>query len=245
MLFTGCVMDAWQPEVHAAVEAVLEEMGTTVERSGDRAGCCGALHEHAGLGEEARRSAERVMAALPGDRPILVDSAGCGAALKRYGHLLGTPVAEAFAARVLDVHEWLAPQMGRLPTGRRTAGSVIVHDPCHLRHAQGCHGAVRDVLQPYMEVVELDDEGLCCGAGGAYSLSEPALADEVRQRKVAAIRRATGRSGTTVVVSANPGCTMHLEAAGVDVRHPMELLSEALREDPAEVGIGESVDDAG
>ena len=245
VLFTGCVMDAWQPEVHAAVEAVLEEMGTTVERSGDRAGCCGALHEHAGLGEEARRSAERVMAALPGDRPILVDSAGCGAALKRYGHLLGTPVAEAFAARVLDVHEWLAPQMGRLPTGRRTAGSVIVHDPCHLRHAQGCHGAVRDVLQAYMEVVELDDEGLCCGAGGAYSLSEPALADEVRQRKVAAIRRAAGRSGTTVVVSANPGCTMHLVAAGVDVRHPMELLSEALREDPAEVGIGESVDDAG
>ena len=183
------------------------------------------------------------MAALPGDRPILVDSAGCGAALKRYGHLLGTPVAEAFAARVLDVHEWLAPQMGRLPTGRRTAGSVIVHDPCHLRHAQGCHGAVRDVLQPYMEVVELDDDGLCCGAGGAYSLSEPALADEVRQRKVAAIRRAAGRSGSTVVVSANPGCTMHLVAAGVDVRHPMELLSEAFREDPAEVGIGESVGD--
>ena len=245
VLFTGCVMDAWQPEVHAAVEAVLEETGTTVERSGDRAGCCGALHEHAGLGEEARRSAERVMAALPGDRPILVDSAGCGAALKRYGHLLGTPAAEAFAARVLDVHEWLAPQMGRLPTGRQTAGSVIVHDPCHLRHAQGCHGAVRDVLRPYMEVVELDDEGLCCGAGGAYSLSEPALADEVRQRKVAAIRRAAGRSGSTVVVSANPGCTMHLVAAGVDVRHPMELLSEALREDPAEVGIGESVGDGG
>ena len=165
--------------------------------------------------------------------------------MKRCGHQLGSPAAEAFAARVLDVHEWLATQIGRLPTGRRTAGSVIVHDPCHLRHAQGCHGAVRDVLQPYMEVVELDDEGLCCGAGGAYSLTEPVLADEVRQRKVAAIGRAAGRSGATVVVSANPGCTMHLVAAGVDVRHPMEVLAEALREDPVEAGIGESVGDAG
>ena len=245
VLFTGCVMDAWQPEVHAAVEAVLKEAGTTVERSGDRAGCCGALHEHAGLGEEARWHAERVIAALPGERPVLVDSAGCGAALKRYGDLLGTPAAAAFAARVFDVHEWLAPQMGRLSAAHGTAEPVIVHDPCHLRHAQRCHGAVRDVLQPYMEVVELDDQGLCCGAGGAYALSEAVLADEVRQRKVAAIGRAAGRSGATVVVSANPGCTMHLAAAGLEVHHPMEVLAEVLREDFTEAGTGESVADAG
>ncbi len=234
VLFTGCVMDAWQPEVHGAAEEVLTTIGVTVDRSGDRAGCCGALHGHAGLDDDARRHAERVVIALGGDRPILVDSAGCGAALKDYGTLLGTPEARAFADRVYDVHEWLAAD-GRLADlgapdpdgGSRPA--VIVQDPCHLRHAQGCHGAVRDVLAPYVDLVELDDEGLCCGAGGAFSVVQPELAADVRDRKVAAVGRATGRSGATTVVSANPGCAMHLAAAGLDVRHPMEVLAEACR----------------
>ena len=106
---------------------------------------------------------------------------------------------------------------------------MIVQDPCHLRHAQGCHEAVRDVLAPHISLVELDDEGLCCGAGGAYSVVQPALAAAVRERKVAAVSRATDRSGASLVVSANPGCAMHLAAAGLDVRHPMELLAKVLR----------------
>jgi glycolate oxidase iron-sulfur subunit len=73
-------------------------------------------------------------------------------------------------------------------------------------------------------VVELDDEGLCCGAGGAYAALEPELAGQIRERKLAAIERAGGG----VVASANPGCAMHLAAAGVTVRHPMDLVAEAI-----------------
>src|SRR3954469_6998760 len=101
-LFTGCVMDAWQRPVHQAVVDVLASAGVGValpQRGGD---CCGALHVHAGLVEEARSLASRVLQSMPGDAPILVDSAGCGAALKDYGHLLGTHDAEVFAARVYD-----------------------------------------------------------------------------------------------------------------------------------------------
>ena len=108
---------------------------------------------------------------------------------------------------------------------------MIVQDPCHLRHVQGCHGAVRDVLAPHVPLVELDDEGLCCGAGGAYSVLQPALATGARERKVAAVARAANRSGATTVVSANPGCAMHLAAAGLDVRHPMEVLAHVLGAD--------------
>ncbi|MBC8364517.1 MAG: (Fe-S)-binding protein [Actinobacteria bacterium] len=230
VLFTGCVMDAWQPEVHAAVEAVLEATGATVTRSGDSAGCCGALHAHAGLEEAARSLASRVMAALPADVPVLVDSAGCGAALLDYGSLLGTPEAVAFSARVSDVHAWLAENLERMPepeVGERT--TVIVQDPCHLRHAQGCHGSVRTVLASYVDTVELDDEGLCCGAGGAFSVLQPGLATDVRRRKTASIQRAAAASGTEVVVSANPGCALHLAAAGHDVRHPLEMVAERIR----------------
>ncbi|MFM2076900.1 MAG: hypothetical protein RJA49_790, partial [Actinomycetota bacterium] len=101
---------------------------------------------------------------------------------------------------------------------------VIVQDPCHLRHVQRAHLPVRTVLARYAEVVELDDDGLCCGAGGAYSAMQPALAGQIRERKLEAIARA----GSGVVASANPGCAMHLAAAGLVVRHPIDLLAEAL-----------------
>jgi glycolate oxidase iron-sulfur subunit len=172
------------------------------------------------------------MAAMPGEAPILVNSAGCGAALKDYGHLLGTDGARRFAARVFDVHEWIAPRLDALPAPGAPAGAVIVQDPCHLRHVQRAHLAVRSVVARFAEVVELDDEGLCCGAGGAYSALQPELAADIRERKVGAVERAAARSGASVVVSANPGCSMHLQPAlaerGIRVRHPMDMLAEAL-----------------
>ena len=226
-LFTGCVMDAWQRPVHAAVLRVLGAAGYGVALPDPRdAPCCGALHHHAGLADQARALARRVMAAFPGDAPVLVDSAGCGAALKEYGHLLGTDDAARFSARVSDVHEWLATRRDRLPLvdAPRYPSPVAVHDPCHLRHVQHAHDAVRVLLAPVAELRELDDDGLCCGAGGAYAALHPDLAADIRARKLAAI----ARTGAPVVVSANPGCALHLAAAGVDARHPFEVLDAVL-----------------
>ncbi len=225
-LFTGCVMDAWQRSTHRSTAAVLTAVGATYRYPGASASCCGALHVHAGLHDQTVELASRVMAAMPGEAPIVVNSAGCGAVMKEYGELLGTAEAAAFARRVVDVHEFVARRIDRLPPGR-SLGRVIVQDPCHLRHVQRVHTAVRTVLAPVAELVELDDDGLCCGAGGAYSALQPELAGEIRQRKLAAIERAAG-GRPAVVASANPGCAMHLAAAGVITRHPMDLLAEAL-----------------
>jgi glycolate oxidase iron-sulfur subunit len=224
-LFTGCVMDAWQRPVHAAAQRLVEATGAQVAFPGPGGDCCGALHVHAGLTDSARRLAHRVMSSMPGDAPILVDSAGCGAALKDYGHLLGTPEAARFSTRVRDIHEWLAGRLDRLPPSQSASRpKVAVQDPCHLRHVQRAHLPVRTVLAPYVDVVELDDEGMCCGAGGAYSALHPEMAGHIRDRKLAAI----GRTGARVVASANPGCSMWLAAAGLDVRHPVELIAEAI-----------------
>lgn len=224
-LFTGCVMDAWQRDVHAAVIRVLGAAGVGVALPGPDASCCGALQVHAGLESDARARARRTIRAFPGDAPILVDSAGCGAALRDYGHLLGGGDAEAFSDRVVDVHTWLAAHVDRLPHPGASFGPVAVHDPCHLRHVQHAHTAVRTVLAPFAELRQLDDDGLCCGAGGAYAALQPELARDIRTRKLAAIRR----SGAPVVASANPGCTLHLAAAGVDARHPLQIVDEVLR----------------
>jgi glycolate oxidase iron-sulfur subunit len=233
-LFTGCVMDAWQREVHRDALLVMRAAGARPGLPGPGGDCCGALHLHAGRVRDARRLARRVMASMPGDAPVVVDSAGCGAAMKDYGRLVGTPEAERFAARVVDFSEWVAaqPALPLRPTGR----TAVVQDPCHLRHVQHAEAAVRRVLAPAYTLVDTADDGLCCGAGGAYAAVEPALAGEIRDRKVAAIRAAfrgeaagAGDGGRDPLgVSANPGCAMHLAAAGLDVRHPAELLAAAL-----------------
>jgi glycolate oxidase iron-sulfur subunit len=227
-LFTGCVMDAWMRSTHRATANVLAAAGASVAWSPAQAGCCGALHAHAGLVDEAKTLARRTIAAMPGDAPVLVNAAGCGAAMKDYGDLLGTAEASAFASRVRDVHEWLAARIDALPPATQPRRPVIVQDPCHLRHVQRAHGPVRQVLARYVDVVELDDEGLCCGAGGAYSALQPQLAAAIRERKLAAIDRARRASGATVVASPNPGCAMYLAAAGVETAHPMDVVAEAL-----------------
>lgn len=230
-LFTGCVMDAWQRDVHAAGQRVIEAAGFGVRPTGDAAPCCGALHTHAGLADDARGLATTMMATLE-DRPILVDSAGCGAAMKDYGHLVATAEAETFAANVFDIQEWLADHVDKLPDVAPLDLVVAIQDPCHLRHVQRVHLATRTVLAPFVkEIVELDDEGLCCGAGGAFSILHPELAGDIRDRKVEAIDRVA----PDAVASANPGCSLHLAAVGVPTIHPMQLIDAAIHGTPLDL----------
>lgn len=230
-LFTGCVMDAWLRDTHRSTARVLDALGVGYSLPGSDGGCCGALHVHAGLHDQSVALAVEVMRSMPGDAPILVNSAGCGAAMKEYGRLLGTDGARRFSARVFDIHEWVAPRLDELDLVRGEA-AFIVQDPCHLRHVQRAHLPVRDAIGRIGTVIELDDDGLCCGAGGAYSALQPELASQIRDRKLEAIDRALGHSGATVMVSANPGCSMHLQQVladrGVAVRHPIDVIAEAL-----------------
>ena len=230
LLFTGCVMDAWQRPVHRAALAVMRATGARVGPAPSRrATCCGALHAHAGRLDEAGDLARRVIASMPGDGAVVVDSAGCGAAMKEYGQLLGTPEAAAFSARVRDFSEWVVER--GLPELRATGRTVVIQDPCHLRHVQHAEGSVHRALAAGYDIVTTADDGLCCGAGGAYAVHQPDLATQIRARKVDAIRSAAhAPTGTVLVASANPGCAMHLGAvAGLEVRHPAELIEEALQ----------------
>ncbi len=231
-LFTGCVMDAWQRSTHRRTAALLGAAGVTFQVPGSAGACCGALHVHAGLHQNAVRRAELTMQSMPGDAPVVVNSAGCGASMKEYGSIVGTQSARDFAARVVDVNEFLAGRVERFatPVGQRPV--VIVQDPCHLRHVQRIDADVRTLLGHVADVIELDDQGLCCGAGGAFAALQPELASDIRDRKLAAIDRAMSHADATLISSANPGCSMHLEAAaterGLRVAHPVDIVAEAL-----------------
>jgi len=231
-LFRGCVMDALFSHVHDATRRALEVNGYRVlEVTGQ--GCCGALHAHAGDHQGAARLARANLAAFDGADHIVVNSAGCGALLKDYGHLLDTQASAAFAARVRDVSELLA-ERGPRP-GAAIERDVAYDAPCHLQHAQGIHEAPLAVLGaiPGLRLRLLPGFDRCCGSAGIYSMLEPAMSRAVLDDKLTTIAAASPRPA--IIATGNPGCLMQigagLLAAGleIDVRHPVELLDESYR----------------
>jgi glycolate oxidase iron-sulfur subunit len=234
LLFRGCVMQGLFSHVHDATIRTLAVNGYQVrEVSGQ--GCCGALHAHAGLIDEARALARvNVEAFGDGDEPIVVNSAGCGALMKEYGRLLADERAERFGARVRDVTELLAGAAMKGPVAGAPLDLHVAYDPpCHLLHAQGV--AVQPLKLfaaiPLLELVPVPGAAECCGSAGLFTLLEPEMSRAVLQTKLERLREAAPQ----VVATGNPGCLMQigagLAAAGIAARarHPVELLDDAYR----------------
>lgn len=228
-LLAGCVMDEWFPEVHDATRGVLQMAGLKVD-SPETQQCCGALASHEGAAKDAARMARRNVKSFEGYDYVVADAAGCSAHLKEYEEWADG--GESVAARTRDVTELVAELIvsGRLPKLAGGRGEVAMHDPCHLRHAQGIFAEPREIVRAAgFTPVEIDPDGLCCGAAGLYMVYEHDTAEELGEKKAAQIHAA----GPTTVVSANPGCEIQLRAhldKGYRVIHPIELYWEALNE---------------
>jgi glycolate oxidase iron-sulfur subunit len=228
----GCVMDGLFAPANRATERTLAVNGYSLVRAeGQR--CCGALHAHAGDAKTARDLARANIAAFErsGAEFIAVNSAGCGAAMKEYGHLLAgddtwRERARAFSAKVRDVSELLAAA-GPV-TGGAVSARVAYDAPCHLVHGQRVSAPPLAVLGavPGLELVPLADSEQCCGSAGIYNLVEPEISNLVLIPKLANI----AASGAPVVASGNPGCMMQMGAgllrsgSATLLRHPVELL---------------------
>ena len=232
LLFRGCVMDGLFAHVHDATIRTLAVNGYAVAEAPAQV-CCGALHAHAGLGDDARALARANIAAFgESGTPVVVNSAGCGAQLKAYDHLLpGDAAAARFAARVRDVTELLAA--AGPAAGAALGGRVAYDPPCHLLHAQRVSDPPLQVLAaiPGLEVLTLPDAAQCCGGAGMYTLVEPALSRAVLAPKLETLRAAA----PDAVATGNPGCVMQLgaglRAAGLTLPavHPVELLDASYR----------------
>jgi glycolate oxidase iron-sulfur subunit len=232
-LLAGCVQRVYFPEVNAATLRVLAAEGCEVVVPPAQ-GCCGALSLHAGRDGEARELARALIGSFPDDvDAVIVNAAGCGSHLKELPRLLkGDARAEAFAAKVRDVTEFLAalpPRATRHPLAVRAA----YHDACHLRHAQRIVEQPRELLRgiPGLTLVEIADGDQCCGSAGVYNLLQPQSARQVGERKVANVLDAAPE----LLVSANPGCTLQIQSIlrdrGLSLRaaHPIEVLDASIR----------------
>jgi glycolate oxidase iron-sulfur subunit len=231
-LLRGCVMEGLFTETNRATERTLTVNGYVMKPARGQ-GCCGALHAHAGDLDGARKLARRNIAAFEeaGADHIVVNSAGCGAAMKGYDHLLRDDPewrerASAVAERVKDVSELLAAA-GPI-RGAPLPVRVAYDPPCHLLHAQRVIDPPLAVLSaiPGLVLVPLAEAEHCCGSAGIYNLLEPEVSERVLMRKLEHI----AESGASLVATGNPGCLMQIGAglirSGSAARsiHPVDVL---------------------
>jgi glycolate oxidase iron-sulfur subunit len=233
LVLAGCVQPALAPNINAAAARVLDRFGISlVEARG--AGCCGALRFHLNKQEAGRDDMRALIDAWwPGVESgeieaIVMTASGCGVTVKEYGELLAhDPHYRDKAARISSLTRDLAEVVPlESITAKRARGRVAFQAPCTLQHGQKIRGAAEALLDKAgYELVPVKDGHLCCGSAGTYSLTQPALASELRERKLARLHEGAPR----FIATANIGCLNHLEGATeTPVRHWIELLDEAL-----------------
>lgn len=234
----GCIANVCFARLNEATVRVLQKNGCEVVIPEGQT-CCGALHVHSGLREEARALARRNIDALPAEScdAIITNAAGCGSTLKEYGELLEDDPAYAgraarFSSRVRDVTEFLASielnrNMGPAPV------TVTYQDSCHLAHGQRIRLAPRKLLEavPGLEFREMPLSDLCCASAGVYNVVQSEMAAQILETKMSQVNS----TGAEVIATANPGCMLQLRAGvaghgrGQRVMHVVEILDEAYR----------------
>jgi glycolate oxidase iron-sulfur subunit len=232
----GCVANISFARLNDATIRVLRKNGCEVSIPAAQT-CCGALHVHAGLREDARKLArQNIDALLEGNYDAIITNAGgCGSTLKEYGELLEHDAAYAeraqrFSTLVKDVNEFLAsieinPNMQAVPV------TVTYQDSCHLAHGQRIRSAPRKLLGaiPQLELREMTLSDLCCGSAGIYNLVHTDMALALLRQKMDCVNA----TGASVIATANPGCMLQLRAGvrmfghAQRVAHVVELLDQA------------------
>ena len=235
VVLDGCVQPAIAPGINIAAARVLDRIGISLVRV---PGCCGALAHHLGDATRAHAAASRMITACEaaldaGCETIISTASGCGVVVKDYAQLLRArpelaTAARRIAAATRDLSEVIDPaELRRLradDTG--AAASVAFQSPCTLQHGQRLSGRVENLLEAAgYRLASVRDADLCCGSAGGHSILKPALALELRARKLNALLEAA----PTAIGTANVGCLAHLAAASpVPVRHWIELVDAAL-----------------
>ncbi len=242
LMLGGCVQPTLMPNIGAATARVLDAVGVQPLLA-DGAGCCGAIRQHLsdhdGALADMKRNVDAWWPLVESGtvEAIVMDASGCGAMVKEYGHhLLHDPAyadrARRISALCQDISEYLPQFAAPLKTllKNKPVDHLAYHPPCTLQHAQQVRGGAEALLRELGFEVKLPLEShLCCGSAGTYSVLQPELSKELRNRKLQHLAETAPQR----IVSSNIGCIQHLQTGTtIPVQHWVELLDEALHGKP-------------
>jgi glycolate oxidase iron-sulfur subunit len=238
-MLRGCVQPSMMPNIDRAAVRVLDRAGIeTVQVSG--AGCCGAVRSHLGDHEGGLANMRRNIdawfptVAAGTAEAIITSASACSLAIKEYGHALSGDVeyadkAAQISALARDLSEMLPELLPALKDNVRVQGleRLAFHPPCTLQHGQQLRGGIESHLRAlgFDVAVAGSESHLCCGSAGTYSILQPDLATQLRDRKLGHLAMLDPQC----IVSANMGCIQHLQSGtATPVKHWIEVLDEAL-----------------
>ena len=250
LMLAGCVQPSMMPNINSATARVLDAIGVQTIIA-PKAGCCGAvkfhLNDQDGGKAEMRANIDAWWPYVQGQdtghtgntgvEAILMNASGCGVTVKEYGHILkDDPRYAAKAARISeltrDLSEWLPEISEKLQNKvAAKAGTIAFHPPCTLQHGQQLRGGVEKHLGALGFDVKITgcESNLCCGSAGTYSVLNPELSYQLRDRKIGHLNETFGETPPDLIVSANIGCITHLQSGtATPVRHWVEVLDAAL-----------------
>lgn len=243
LVLDGCVQPALQPNINAAAARLLDKLGITLMRA-EQAGCCGAISHHLNAQQQGldymRRNIDAWLPYLDrGAEAIVMTASGCGVTVKEYGHLLQhdpgyAGKAAKISAATKDISEILLAEkkslmglLGETGMNRNSKNSKLAfHSPCTLQHGQKITGVIEGMLTAAgFELTPVQDQHLCCGSAGTYSILQKELSQQLLENKIAALES----GAPSGIASANIGCMMHLQSGTLTpIKHWIELLDERL-----------------
>lgn len=237
-LLTGCVQNVFFSATNISSINVLSKLGCEVVIPGDQA-CCGALSVHSGRLEEGREFARKVVdifSSLDVDA-FVINSAGCGSAIKEYSDLLSqdkdySQKARKLADKTKDIMEFI-DEIGINQEFNNLNMKITYQDACHISHGQNIRSAPRNILSkiPGLEILEMKNSDTCCGSAGVYNILQPDLAEDILSKKIENIENTKAE----YVVAGNPGCLIQIQKGlrennrNLGIAHPIEILDKALK----------------
>ena len=237
-LLTGCVQNVFFSATNISSINVLSKLGCEVVIPGDQA-CCGALSVHSGRLEEGREFARKVVdifSSLDVDA-FVINSAGCGSAIKEYSDLLSqdkdySQKARKLADKTKDIMEFI-DEIGINQEFNNLNMKITYQDACHISHGQNIRSAPRNILSriPGLEILEMKNSDTCCGSAGVYNILQPDLAEDILSKKIENIEKTKAE----YVVAGNPGCLIQIQKGlrennrNLGIAHPIEILDKALK----------------
>lgn len=237
-LLTGCVQNVFFSGTNISSVNVLKKLGCEVIIPGDQT-CCGALSVHSGRLDEGRDFARQVVdlfSSLDVDA-FIINSAGCGSAIKEYAHLLSgdreySEKARKLSEKTKDIMEYI-DEIGINHEFNDLNMKITYQDACHISHGQKILSAPRNILSmiPGLEIVEMKNSDTCCGSAGVYNILQPDLAEDILERKIENIEITKAEC----VVAGNPGCLLQIQKGlrennqNLTIAHPIEILDKALK----------------